>query len=85
MYFFNDKEKTNVKDRGKAIVLVFDDLKEAYQYISSNEIQLGNSSKDSSMAIKTIEKPGKVSKIVKHGHFIFPFLLNILSLLEKSC
>ena len=33
------QENTNVKDGGKAIVLVFDDLKEAYQYISKYEIQ----------------------------------------------
>ena len=33
------QENTTVKDGGKAIVLVFDDLKEAYQYISSYEIQ----------------------------------------------
>ena len=32
------QENTNVKDGGKAIVLVFDDLK-ADQYISSYEIQ----------------------------------------------
>ena len=33
------QENANVKDGGKTIVLVFDDLKEAYQYISSYEIQ----------------------------------------------
>ena len=33
------QENTNVKDGGKVIVLVFNDLKEAYQYISSYEIQ----------------------------------------------
>ena len=33
------QENTNVKVGEKVVVLVFDDLKEAYQYISSYEIQ----------------------------------------------
>ena len=33
------QENTNVKDKRKVIVLVFDDLKEAYQYIPTYEIQ----------------------------------------------
>ena len=33
------QENTNVKDEGKAIVLVFNDLKEAHQCVTSYEIQ----------------------------------------------